>query len=82
MSHLKVGTITHYYDKIGVAVVDLTSPLNVGDHVQIKGSADFAQTVDSIQVEHEQISRAKKGDTVGLKVIQTVSPGDELVKTS
>lgn len=82
MANLKVGNITHYYDKIGVAVVDLTASLRVGDRIGIKGSTDFTQSVDSLQVEHEQIQSAKSKDTVGLKVIQAVKPGDEVVKVS
>lgn len=82
LANLKVGNITHYYDKIGVAVVDLTASLRVGDRIGIKGSTDFTQSVDSLQVEHEQIQSAKSKDTVGLKVIQAVKPGDEVVKVS
>lgn len=82
ISNLKVGVVTHYYDKIGVAVVDLTSSLHVGDVVKISGSNDFSQTVTSLQVEHEKINAAKKGDTVGLKTDQAVKPGDEILKAS
>lgn len=82
LADLKIGTVTHYYDKIGVAVVDLTAPLHVGDRIRLSGSTDFAQTVASVQVEHEQIQSAKKGDTVGIKVDQPVKPGDEIVKVS
>lgn len=82
ISNLKVGIVTHFYDKIGVAVVDLTSALHIGDVVKFSGSTDFSQTVTSLQVEHEKIEAAKKGDTVGLKVEQNVKPGDEVLKAS
>ena len=75
-----MGTVSHYYDKIGVAVVEVTSVLHVGDHIKIAGSGEFTQAVDSIQVEHEKKESAKKGDTVGLKVIQPVHEGDEIIK--
>lgn len=80
ISNLKVGTVSHYYDKIGVAVVEVTGSLHVGDHIKIAGSGEFTQTVDSIQVEHEKKESAKKGDTVGLKVIAPVHEGDEIIK--
>ena len=76
MASQKKGTVTHYYPKIGVAVVDLTSTLTVGDDIAFSGSSDFSQTVTSMQVEHTSINSAKKGDTVGLKVDQPVKPGD------
>ena len=80
ISNFKVGKVSHYYDKIGVAVVDVSAPLHVNDVVKFSGSSEFSQTITSIQVEHEKVESAKKGDTVGLKVDQPVKPGDELVK--
>lgn len=82
MADFKVGTVTHYYDKIGVAVLDLSAPLNIGDLIHLSGSADFSQKVESLQAEHEQVKSAAKGDTVGLKVTQRVKPGDEVFKTT
>lgn len=82
MSDLKVGQVTHYYDKISVAVIDLSAPLHKGDHIRISGSNEFIQTVDSIQAEHEQVDSAAAGDTIGLKINQPVKPGDEILKSS
>lgn len=82
IAKFKLGNVTHYYDKIGVAVVDLVAPLHAGDAIKFSGSTDFSQTASSIQVEHEKVESAKKGDTVGLKVDQPVKPGDEIVKIS
>jgi translation elongation factor EF-1alpha len=78
----KVGKVTHYYDKIGVAVVELTADLAVGDRIKFtRGGEDmFEQTVESIQVEHNKIDSAKKGDTIGLKVDQPVKEGTEIFK--
>lgn len=81
MADVKVGKITHYFDRIGVAVVELVDTLKVGDQVRIGGvTDDFQMTVSSMQVEHEQIEEAKKGETVGLKVDQPVKVGDEVFK--
>lgn len=82
MADLKVGTVTHYYDKIGVAVVDLVADITLGEQIRFSGSTDFSQTVDSIQIEHEQKDSAQAGSTVGLKVNQAVKPGDEVVKVA
>ncbi len=71
----KVGRVTHYYGKIGVAIVELSSTLKVGDRIKIENGAEFEQTVDSMQVEHEQVEEAKKGDMVGLKVGQKIGEG-------
>lgn len=82
MADFKIGTVSHYYDKISVAVLDLSAPLHLGDFIHFNGSTDFSQKVESLQMEHEQVTSAAKGDTVGLKVTQPVKPGDEVVKTS
>lgn len=83
MADFKVGKVTHYFDKIGVSVVELTGDLSVGDTIKIsrKGS-EFTMTVASMQIEHEQIKEAKKGNTIGLKVDQEVKEGDEVYKIS
>ncbi len=77
MADTKVGDITHYYDKIGVAVVDVLAPIKVGDRIKIvSGEQEFEQEVTSMQVEHENVEKAKKGDSVGLKVDQPVKKGE------
>ncbi len=75
-----IGKITHYFTNIGVGVIELTDGnLKVGDKIHIKGAtSDFEQNVDSMQVEHENVENAKKGQAVGLKVEQQVREGDEV----
>ncbi len=81
MTDTKVGTVTHYYDKIGVAVINVLAPIKVGDKIKISGhDKEFEQTVTSMQVEHQNIEQAKKGDNVGMKVDQEVKEGDEVYK--
>jgi putative protease len=82
MADFKVGKVTHYYDKIGVAVSELSSDLAVGDKIKfVRGGEDvFSQEVSSIQVEHEKRDSAKKGDVVGLKTDADVREGAEIYK--
>lgn len=74
--------MTHYYDKIGVAIVELDGNLTVGDKIKfVRGGEDlFSQTVDSIQIEHEKKDSAGKGEVVGLKVKEAVKEGAEVFK--
>ncbi|KKQ52694.1 hypothetical protein A2865_00135 [Candidatus Woesebacteria bacterium RIFCSPHIGHO2_01_FULL_39_17] len=82
MADFKVGKVTHFYDKIGVAIVELDADLGVGDKIKfVRGGEDiFEQDVSSIQIEHNQIENAKKGDVVGLKVGQELKEGAEVYK--
>jgi len=76
---IEVGRVSHYFDKIGVAVVELTKALGVDDLIRIKGTTtDFKQKVKSMQVEHKPITKAKKGDAVGMKVEQEVKEHDKV----
>jgi putative protease len=78
----KIGRVTHYYDKIGVAVVELNSSLAVGDKVRFvkEGETLFEQEINSIQVEHEKKDTAGSGDVVGLKTNEEVKTGTEVFK--
>lgn len=77
MADSKVGKISHYYDKIGVAVIEVEKKLSVGDKIKfIKGKEDlFEQIVASMENEHQKVNSAKKGESVGMKVDQKVGPG-------
>ena len=78
---MKVGKVTHYYDNIGVAIVELSAGLKVGDKVRFQGQgADFEQEVDSMQVNHEQVESASAGDVVGMKTVQKAKEGTEVEK--
>jgi len=79
MSGTQVGEVTHYYGKIGVAVLALTEVLRVGDAVHLLGHAtDFRQRVASLQIEHQPVAEAGPGQEVALKVERRVHPHDKL----
>lgn len=76
-----IGKITHYFNGIGVGIIELTDAFRVGEKIHIKGSVtDFEQVVNSMQVEHKDISEAKPGDAIGVKVEQKVREGDLVYK--
>lgn len=81
MAEKKIGEITHYFDKIGVAIVKLSSPLKVGDSIKVKGATtDFGQAVESMQVDHKEVDSAKSGDELGIKVADKAREGDDVLK--
>jgi len=74
-----IGTITHYFGRISVGIIELSDALRVGDTIRIKGATtDFTQTVASMQVEHDEVAEAPAGETVGIKVDERVREGDEV----
>lgn len=72
-----IGKVTHYYDKIGVAIIDLQKGnLKVGEEIKFKhGDDEFTQKIESLQVEHNAVEEVKPKDQFGLKVSQAIKPG-------
>jgi putative protease len=78
-----IGKVAHYFTKISVAVIDLSDELKVGDRISIEGAtSNFEQTVNSMQIEHEDVRSATAGQSIGLKVDQRVRQGDLVFKIS
>ncbi|MEM2225745.1 MAG: translation elongation factor-like protein [Candidatus Bathyarchaeia archaeon] len=77
----EIGRVTNFYSKIGVAVIELLAPLNVGDRILFRGkNTNFEQIAESMQIEHKPVQRAEAGQSVGLKVRERVRPGDVVYK--
>ncbi|MBI2003053.1 MAG: hypothetical protein HYW98_00260 [Candidatus Wildermuthbacteria bacterium] len=71
-----VGRVSHYFDKLKVAAIKLTSPLSVGDTIRIEGGeVSLTQQVASMQLEHEIVQKAGKGKDVGIRVKKKVREG-------
>ncbi|MBU2561586.1 MAG: hypothetical protein KKD17_04765 [Nanoarchaeota archaeon] len=80
MPEKQIGKVTHFFDKISVAVLHLNGTLKAGDKIRIEASEPFVQTVTSMQVEHKPIKEAKAGDDVGMKTDKPCKEGDKVVK--
>jgi len=84
LDYKKIGKIVHFFDKISVAVLAVTDgTVKVGDMIRIgEFGVGVEQKVDSMQVEHQPVEKAKKGEEVGLKVDSAVKKGDLVYKVS
>ncbi len=79
----EIGRVVDYFAQISVAGIDLTGKLRVGDTIHIKGhTTDIEQVVESLQIEHEQVEEAGKGDKIGTKVQDRCRGGDHVYKIS
>ena len=77
----EVGKVIGFYANISVAAIDLTGALAVGDTIVIKGhTTNFEQKVDSMQIEHKEVEKAKKGDPIAIKVKDRVRSHDIVYK--
>jgi hypothetical protein len=78
---IEIGYVAHFFAKINVAAIALTLPLTIGNRILIKGpSTDFEQTVESMQLDRKEIQQAEGGQSIGLKVVQSVREKDVVYK--
>lgn len=78
---VKFGKVVHYYNHIKVGIVKLSAPILTGQKVHFKGATtDFSQSVSSMQINHEAVKKARKGQVIGLKVSKRVRHGDLMYK--
>lgn len=82
MEEKELGVVSDYFAHIGVVALEVTSgELVAGDTIHFKGhTTDFTQKIESIQIEHEQVEKAKAGDSVGVKVKERVRKHDKVYK--
>lgn len=74
----EIGKIVHYFDKISVGIIELSSGIKKGDKIHIKGhTTDFVFDADSIQVDKAEVESAKDGEVVGVKLTEEVREGDK-----
>ena len=84
MKEQEIGYISKYFGQISVAAIEITAgKLSVGDKIHIKGhTTDMNVEVGSIQIEHDAVDSAKKGDSIGLKVNGKARRKDKVFKLS
>jgi translation elongation factor EF-1alpha len=76
-----VGKIEDFFARPVVAGIKLTGTLKVGDKIRIKGhTTDLEMQVGSMQIDNENVTEAKKGDSIGVKVTDRVRVGDAVYK--
>ncbi len=81
MSEEIIGTVSDFFAHPVVAGIELTAVLKVGDKIRIKGhTTNLEMTVDSIQIDNANVTEAKAGDSIGVKVSDRVRSGDSVYK--
>jgi len=78
----QIGVVSNYFANIKVGAIKLTAPLKVGDRIHIigGGETDFKQKIRSMQLEHDKITKAKKGDEIGTKLNRKARKGYKVFK--
>ena len=84
MKEQEIGYVSKCFGQIKVAAIEITAgKLSVGETIHIKGhTTDMNVDVGSIQIEHESVDSANKGDSIGLKVSGKARRKDKVFKLS
>lgn len=81
MTEKEIGEVSNYFEHVNAVAIKLKGSLKVGDTIQIKGGEiDFEQKVESMQLAHKPVDKAKKGDEIGILVNQKVRKGYKVFK--
>jgi len=83
MPEVEVGVVSDFFAHPVVAGIELTAELKVGDRIHISGhTTDMELSVDSMQINNVNVTEAKSGDAIGIKVNDRVRRGDKVYKVT
>ena len=83
MPEEEIGKVSDFFAHPVVAGIELTGTLKVGDLIHIKGhTTDIEFTVNSMQINNADVTEAKAGDAIGVKVTDRVRCGDSVCKVT
>jgi selenocysteine-specific translation elongation factor len=81
MPETEIGKVSDFFARPVVAGIDMSGSLKVGDRIHIKGhTTDLEMAVASMQIDNKDVTEAKKGQSVGIKVPDRVRQGDTVYK--
>jgi hypothetical protein len=79
----QIGVITHFFDKISVAVIEAKKTISLGDEIRVydkQGNIVVEQKIDSMEVDGAKIESADVGDEFGMKVEGDVKEGYQVYR--
>jgi selenocysteine-specific translation elongation factor len=83
MTEKEIGVVSDFFAHPVVAGITMTDSLKVGDKIHIKGhTTDIEMTIASMQIDNKNVTEAKKGQSVGIKVPERVRAGDKVYKVT
>jgi len=81
MSDEQIGRVSAYFSKIGVAAIELTATLTVGESIRVKGATtDFVTEITSMQIERAAVESAGAGDGIGVRVPEKARKNDAVFR--
>ncbi len=83
MPEVEIGRVSDFFAHPDVAGIELSGKIKLGDKIHIKGhTTDLELTINSMQIDRVDVTQAKAGDSIGIKVAERVRSGDKVYKVS
>ena len=83
MAQTEVGRVDKYFRKVGVAALELSTTIAVGDKLRFSGATtNFEMKLESMQIDHEVVESAATGADVGIAVPERVRRSDTVYRVS
>lgn len=83
MPEKEIGKVSDFFARPVVAGIEMSGSLKTGDKIHIKGhTTDIEMLVNSMQINNANVSEAKRGDSIGIKVDDRVRRGDTVYKVT
>ncbi len=83
MPEKEIGKVSDFFARPVVAGIEMSGSIKMGDKIHIKGhTTDMEFIVDSMQIDNANVTEAKAGDSVGIKVADRVRRGDIVYKVT
>ncbi|MEE9583141.1 MAG: translation elongation factor-like protein [Dehalococcoidales bacterium] len=83
MPEVEIGRVSDFFARPVVAGIELTAGLKLGERIHIAGhTTDMELTVESMQINNADVTQAKVGDAIGIKVDDRVRRGDRVYKVT
>jgi putative protease len=83
MAQKEVGRVEKYFRKVGVAALELSTAIAVGDKLRFSGATtNFEMKLESMQIDHEVVESAAAGADVGIAVPERVRRSDTVYRVS
>ena len=83
MPEVEIGKVSDFFAHPVVAGIELSKTVTVVDAIHFQGhTTDIEMTIESMQINNADVSVAKAGDSVGIKVPERVRRGDHVYKVT
>jgi len=82
MPEMEIGFVEHFWGHLSVAGIKITNgTLKLGETIHVKGhTTDFTETIQNMQIDNKDITEAKAGDDIGVKMVGKCREHDKVYK--